>query len=80
MTKECFFCDEKVASDELTDRHGNHLSCAIEDEGGCYNERGDFLACFECWNPCPYRQCFPAELEHLRGLYGRKKFIMGCTT
>ena len=76
MTKECFFCGKKVTSDELTDRHGNHLYCAIEDEGGCYNEWGDFVACFECWESCYYRQCLPLELEQLRRLRGRESFIM----
>jgi len=55
----CILCGKKIKFDEPRGRHGNHLICDIEEEGGCYNERGDFLACNECWSPCPFRQDLP---------------------
>lgn len=49
----------------------------IEIEGGCYDERGTFLYCGECWKEdCPYRQEPPMDLLLLRRLKGRQYFIM----
>lgn len=52
----CILCGEKIDIDEPRGRHGNHLISDIEEEGGCYNERGDFLICGECWLSCSFRQ------------------------
>jgi len=39
----------------------SELLFMIEEEMGCYNERGDFLSCDECYNSCSFRQALPKE-------------------
>lgn len=59
----CVLCGKAITSNELIVSQSTHLLCQIEYEGGCYNERGDFLSCHECYNSCCFRQCLPREFD-----------------
>jgi len=55
----CVICGNQIGQ-ELTDETGMaHLKCAIQEQEGCKDDRGTFTHCWECWNPCSFRQHLP---------------------
>ncbi len=79
MVNECVICGNPLKEDDLTDSTGLvHLRCAIEVEKGCYDSYGVFIYCFECWNPCCYRQQLPvSDLKILQRIRGKNRFFIG---